>query len=251
MKEKYSFAYSAQGYNHIKASKICQDASGFYCDDDIAIAVVADGHGGDNYPRTDRGSQFAVEAALSAVREFAGTVLFNRVNLLDNADEHIGQLAKNILARWYDAVEDDLAVDPLVEDELAKVSDRYRKKYLSGQRCEKAYGTTLIAVCDMGECWIGLQIGDGKCVCIMPDGTVEEPIPWDDDCQSNVTTSICDSEAIDEFRYCLRREKPVASFIGTDGIDDSYASAEELHGLYRGILSIFAEHGREIGEEEI
>ena len=38
------FAFSEQGYNHIKVGKECQDASGAYTDDDMSIIVVADGH---------------------------------------------------------------------------------------------------------------------------------------------------------------------------------------------------------------
>ena len=122
---------------------------------------------------------------------------------------------------------------------------------MSGQRLEKAYGTTLIAACQTNHYWFGLQIGDGKCVCISQDGSMYEPIPWDEDCQANITTSICDSEAIEEFRYCFMTECPVATLMGTDGIDDSYANSEEMYVLYRSILAIFAEHGCETGENEI
>ena len=89
----------------------------------------------------------------------------------------------------------------------------------------------------------GLQIGDGKCVYIDADGKFSEPIPWDENCQLNVTTSICDSDAIDEFRYFVTENTPTAVFIGSDGIDDSYASDEELYALYRSILKIFIENG--------
>lgn len=60
------FAFSATevGYNHTKIGKVCEDASDFYDDDDMHICVVADGHGSDNYPRTDRGSEMAVNSAM-------------------------------------------------------------------------------------------------------------------------------------------------------------------------------------------
>ena len=74
MNTTYDFAFSEQGYNHIKADKVCQDSSGHYSDDLMAVVVVADGHGSDNYPRTDRGSSFAVEATITAIREFVKTV---------------------------------------------------------------------------------------------------------------------------------------------------------------------------------
>lgn len=251
MNTVYDFAFSEQGYNHIKADKVCQDSSGHYADDSMAVIVVADGHGSDNYPRTDRGSSFAVEATIAAVKEFVKTVEESAVDISADSDSYLEQLAKNILANWYAAVDADLEKYPFEEEELSKVSEKYKKRYMSGQRREKAYGTTLIAACQTKNYWFGLQIGDGKCICISKDGSMYEPIPWDEDCQANVTTSICDSDAIDEFRYCFMQECPVATLMGTDGIDDSYANTEELYVLYRSILAIFAEHGREIGENEV
>lgn len=251
MNTTYDFAFSEQGYNHIKSDKVCQDSSGHYSDDSMAVVVVADGHGSDNYPRTDRGSSFAVEATITAIREFVKTVEDSAIDISADSDSYLEQLAKNILANWYAAVDADLEKYPFSEEELSKVSDKYKKRYMSGQRQEKAYGTTLIAACQTKNYWFGLQIGDGKCVCISQDGSMYEPIPWDEDCQANVTTSICDSEAIEEFRYCFIKECPVATLMGTDGIDDSYANSEEMYVLYRSILAIFAEHGRETGESEI
>lgn len=247
----FDFHFSAQGYNHIKEGKVCQDASASYSDDSMTIAVVADGHGSNNYPRTDRGSYFAVQSAIHAIREFVNTVAESDIDLSSCYEENLEQLAKNILYLWHYNVEEDISRDPFTEEELAKVSEKYRKRYLSDERIEKAYGTTLIAACQTADYWFGLQIGDGKCVCIMPDGVICEPIPWDDDCQSNVTTSICDSEAIDEFRYFFTKTPPVATFMGSDGIDDSYASSQELHDLYSSILTIFAEHGIDIGRKEV
>lgn len=251
MNTSYDFAFSEQGYNHIKSDKVCQDSSGCYSDDSMAVVVVADGHGSDNYPRTDRGSSFAVEATITAVREFVKTVEESAIDISADSDSYLEQLAKNILANWYAAVDADLEKYPFSEEELSKVSEKYKKRYLSGQRQEKAYGTTLIAACQTKDYWFGLQIGDGKCVCISQDGSMGEPIPWDEDCQANITTSICDSEAIEEFRYYFTKECPIATLMGTDGIDDSYANTEEMYVLYRSILAIFAEHGRETGEAEI
>ena len=251
MNTSYDFAFSEQGYNHIKSDKVCQDSSGCYSDDSMAVVVVADGHGSDNYPRTDRGSSFAVEATITAVREFVKTVEESAIDISADSDAYLEQLAKNILANWYAAVDADLEKYPFSEEELSKVSEKYKKRYLSGQRQEKAYGTTLIAACQTKDYWFGLQIGDGKCVCISQDGSMGEPIPWDEDCQANITTSICDSEAIEEFRYYFTKECPIATLMGTDGIDDSYANTEEMYVLYRSILAIFAEHGRETGEAEI
>lgn len=85
----------------------------------------------------------------------------------------------------------------------------------------------------------------------MPNGEIYEPIPWDKQCEQNITTSICDSDAIEEFRFACSTELPAAIFIGSDGIDDSYASSEELHELYRSILLIFSEYGESVGRDEV
>ena len=123
--------------------------------------------------------------------------------------------------------------------------------YLSGECPEKAYGTTLICVCRTAEYWFGLQIGDGRCVCISDDDRVSEPIPWDDECEGKITTSLCDSDALEKFRYYLGKEIPAAVFMGTDGIDDSYSNSDELYVLYRAVLAIFAEYGEERGKAEL
>ena len=247
----YHFAGSAQGYNHIKINKVGQDASGELFWDDVAIIAVADGHGSDNYIRTDLGSKFAVHAALDAIQAFIVDARGCDIDFMDNADDCLAQISKNILAKWHTLVDDDVQAHPFRPDEMAKVSEKYKARYASGLYNAKAYGTTLIAICKTDNFWFGIHIGDGKCVEIMPNGEIYEPIPWDKQCEQNITTSICDSDAIEEFRFACNAELPAAIFIGSDGIDDSYASSEELHELYRSILLIFSEYGESVGKDEV
>lgn len=251
MAEYYQFAHSVQGYNHIKANKVCQDASGECHFEDVSIIAVADGHGSDNYIRTDRGSKFAVSAALTAIKAFVQEARENHLSAVPDSETELIQISKNILARWYTQVENDVACEPFQPKELAKVLEKYKQRYASGQYNAKAYGTTLIAVCMTNEGWFGIHIGDGKCVELLENGTLCEPIPWDEACEQNITTSICDSDAIEEFRYIIQKDFPAAIFIGSDGIDDSYSSEMELHELYRNIFIVFAEHSTEIGSNEV
>lgn len=252
----FAFSATETGYNHTRINKVCEDASDFYDDEKIHICVVADGHGSDNYPRTEFGSKFAVDAAIKNVIEFVNTAEKSQViNDAENNFERMNQLAKSILRSWYESVEEDYNKKPFTEKELEKVSDKYKNRYLSEnieeRKVEKAYGCTLIIYVITDDYSFGMQIGDGKCVLIDEKGQFLEPIPWDDDCQLNVTTSICDDDAIDEFRFYISDKMPTAVFIGSDGIDDSYANEEELYALYRSILKIFIEHGDEVGKSEI
>lgn len=251
MAEYDQFAHSVQGYNHIKANKVCQDASGECHFEDVSIIAVADGHGSDNYIRTDRGSKFAVSAALTAIKAFVQEARENQLPVIPDSETELIQVSKNILARWYAQVENDVVCEPFQSEELEKVSEKYKQRYISGQYNAKAYGTTLITVCMTGAGWFGIHIGDGKCVELLKNGTLCEPIPWDEACEQNITTSICDSDAIEEFRYVIQRDSPAAVFIGSDGIDDSYPSGMELHELYRNIFIVFAEHGADVGSKEV
>ncbi len=252
----FVFSSTATGYNHIKIDKVCEDASDWYSDEKMKICVVADGHGSDNYPRTDRGSSFAVDVAIKSIVEFVSVAEPDEV-LNDEKNDYrlMLQLAASILKEWYQSVENDYEKNPFTEAELEKVSDKYKNRYLSAdmgqRRIEKAYGCTLIAFVVTNNYSFGLQIGDGKCVHIDKKGNFSEPVPWDEDCQMNVTTSICDDNAIEEFRFYISEQAPLAVFCGSDGIDDSYASSEELYALYRSIIKIFIEHGKDIGMKEI
>ena len=269
----FSFSATETGYNHIKAepSKVCEDASGNYDDELMNICVVADGHGSDNYPRTDRGSKYAVQAAIERIKEFVYSVynplpentdknnresaeLISKILSDSYTEVHpLKGLSQSILTRWYELIGDDFQKNPFTENELKNVSDKYKSKYLSeqDQLFEKAYGCTLIAYVVTDSFSFGLQIGDGKCIVIDASGEFTEPIPWDENCQLNVTTSICDEDAGDEFRFYSSSEKPAAVFAGSDGVDDSYASEEEVYALYRSMLKIFIEHGDEVGKLEI
>lgn len=251
-----AFSATETGYNHTKIGKVCEDASDFYNDERMHICVVADGHGSDNYPRTDKGAKYAVDVAISCIKEFVKNADPKKVLDDERCDfVLLLQLAKSILNRWHQSVDDDYNRNPFEEKELEKVSEKYRRRYLSEKeenRCiEKAYGCTLIAYVVTSEYSFGLQIGDGKCVVVDRYGNFTEPIPWDENCQFNVTTSICDSDSIEEFRFSVSDQIPTAVFCGSDGIDDSYANPEELHALYRSILKIFVEHGVEVGRNEI
>ncbi len=256
MSNMFTFSATEVGYNHVKVDKVCEDASGYYDDDKMHICVVADGHGSDNYPRTDRGSDFAVKSTIDCVRSFVETAEVNQVL----SDEEHGfpvmlQLAKSILKDWHERVNADYSSDPFKEEELVNVSEKYRKRYMSENEeertVEKAYGCTLIVYVVTAKYSFGMQVGDGKCVVVDKKGDFSEPIPWDDNCQLNVTTSICDADSIDEFRFYITDSVPTAVFCGSDGIDDSYTSDEEVYALYRSILKIFIEHGIDVGKSEI
>lgn len=232
-----SFNMSVQGSSHIKKNKECQDSSISYSDDNIAIAIVCDGHGGDDYMRSGVGSMFACNAAEANIKSFLENT--GKEKFLSEPIKLLNNLKASIINAWNQLIYKHYEENPFTEAELSGVSEKARKKYVYDGRVESAYGTTLIAVAMTHEYWFGLHIGDGKCVAINPEGKFVQPIPWDSKCFLNSTTSICDSDALGSFRHFYSEKLPVAVFVGSDGIDDCFSNNEQLHNLYKTILYSF------------
>jgi len=256
-----SFDFRSIGASHIKKGTVCQDFSGSVETEIYKLAVISDGHGGEDYFRSDRGSRFAVEAFCKCVEDaFAvsspseeepsdGSFLQNKAKNFADAlnacktdkqtEEQMRWFMRSIVTRWNILVENDLAADPFKEEEMAEVSEKAKGRYEKGEKVQSAYGATLIGAVVTDDFWFGVQIGDGKCVAFDMAGIDTEPIPWDERCFLNVTTSICDENAGGEMRYFFSRDLPCAVFVGSDGIDDSFKNERHLHNFYRVVLSSF------------
>lgn len=232
-----SFNLSVQGASHIKKNKECQDNSASYYDENCAVAIVCDGHGGDDYMRSAVGSYHACKVAEMDIRSFLGTV--SKEQFFANPEKNLRNLKASIINGWNNAIFSHYESHPFTKEELSGISERAKRKYLQEGRIESAYGTTIIAVAMTKEYWFGIHIGDGKCVAVNPEGKFVQPIPWDPKCFLNATTSICDSNALEHFRHFYSEKLPVAVFVGSDGIDDCFSNNDQLHNLYKTILYSF------------
>lgn len=250
--KKYVFAFNCchQGASHRKVNKICQDASYSFSrkNSAYAMAIISDGHGGNNYFRSDRGAKMAVNSAKEAIQGFmenfkkgASIKLYDQ--LFRSPDAFMRQLETNILYRWRKMIEQDYHDNPFTDEEKDLMSKEGREKYESNpdKLFKKAYGATLIAVLVFSDnFWFGLHIGDGKCIAQNSNGTFSQPIPWDDKCFLNVTTSLCDNNPLEEFRHCFHTSNfPSAIFVASDGVDDSFANDDDLYGFYQEIIHTF------------
>ncbi len=212
----HTFAVSQIGASHIVKARPCQDYSASCQTDDYALAVVADGHGGEAYFRSDRGARMAVESAVGVLTEFISHT--HNMNELPEGNWQ-RQVASALIAEWQQRIAADYQQDP-----FAEATDRW----------QKAYGTTLIVALCTQQHFFGMQIGDGRCVAIGNRDTVEHPIPWDKRCFLNRTTSLCDRDALNEFRFCFRNIKSLrAVFVSTDGAEDCFADLNGLYDFYR------------------
>ncbi|MGM9612202.1 MAG: protein phosphatase 2C domain-containing protein [Butyricicoccus sp.] len=246
MQNYRAFSRVERGQRHIKSGTVCQD---FALATDAApgcsVIVVADGHGGADYFRSDRGARFIVQATAATLMEFGAETAAVQLRDLGERKTRLRALFEKILARWQECIQADLFDDPISESQMEGVSPLSRQQYLAGEWVERAYGTTMIAALVTEHYWIGLQQGDGRCIAVRTDGTCEQPIPWDPRCEANITTSICDKNAADEFRHCFSENPPAAIFLCSDGVDSAYPDMDGTYGFCQALASLYLSDGRQ------
>lgn len=242
------FHVTVHGAGHIKKGQPCEDSSITLEDEVCKIFVVADGHGDSNCPRSKTGSEYICRIASEELKSFAGTIreqeweqkLFSP----RSKEQLVRQLIASIIGKWKMAVNEEFRQNPLTAEERSNCA-KYISQYDAGKRIEHIYGTTMIAGLLTDKYLLLLQQGDGRCDVFDQQGSVSQPIPWDDRCFSNVTTSLCDTDAIPSCRYEVVdvQEHPVAACMaGSDGVEDSFFSMDLVHSYYRDLLKYAVEH---------
>ena len=249
---------TCQGESHKATNKVCQDYSFVEITEGHTIAIVCDGHGGERYFRSDIGSEVAAEVTAECLRFFFEGIdknvflgqPFTQHSALStevkNNDYHKGteiekvmrQLFSSIIYNWREKILSHAIATPLTENEVAIVPKEAQQEFTNNVGHEKTYGCTLMCYAQTPDYWLAFHIGDGKCIAFDEEGKWSEPIPWDDKCFLNKTTSLCDSAAIDEFRFCYAGNGtfPLSIFLGSDGIDDSFGETPNMINFYIQIL---------------
>jgi len=259
------FNFSCQGESHKADDKPCQDASfSAVYDDGLAMAIVCDGHGGERYFRSDVGSRMATEVIRDSVKTFVENVdkgmfvgqpytaeeavtseeVIKKQNPIDKA---LRQLFSSIIYQWNEKIADHAANTTISEWEQEHVPQKYLDELNTSETFEKLYGCTLMVYVQTPDYWFAFHLGDGKCISFQQDPFWHEPIPWDDRCFLNKTTSLCDSNAINEFRYCYEGDGqyPWAVFLGSDGMDDSFGEDANLVNFYIQVVKMLVTEGKE------
>ncbi len=177
-------------------------------------------------------------------------------------DQLFSLLFGRIYMQWLQAIEQHAHEHAFTEHEQTMLGAVYQKwlkeqeegRQSIGTRIVKAYGSTLMAFVRTPLYWFAFHIGDGKLLACDSSLQWTEPVPWDCRCFLNLTTSLCDSNPVPEFRYAFNGmggEFPVAVIMGSDGLDDSWGSFERLANFYSQTLGIFLDLGQEKAVEEL
>lgn len=241
------------GERHKEEHIPCQDYSLCVNINGATIAVVCDGHGGEPYFRSDIGARLAAEITYeyvqTFVKEYANDIKGQPFasygtntdgKLPDNSIYMIFyRLFANILLKWEEALMNHIQHHPLSFSEIRRVPKDIQEIYNTGRLIDKAYGTTLMVYVQTNDFWFAFHIGDGKLITFNGEEW-EEPVPWDKACHDNVTTSLCDFNAYNEFRLCYQGDGnfPDAAFLCSDGLEDCFASADKLAEYYKHMTEI-------------
>lgn len=256
------FNHSCQGESHKASDKECQDYSLTWQNEDnsITIAVVCDGHGGDSYFRSATGAKLAATITVEQLRQFLTDVDTSRFAELpftatgtqetleseSELDDVMRRLFRSIYSRWRNAITED-GNRELTEWEREHVEQKYIDLLKDADRIVKAYGCTLMAYVCTIDYWLAFHLGDGKLVMLNDQFEFSQPVPWDEKCFLNKTTSLCGKEPVKDFRFCIQGDGsfPIAVFLGSDGLDDTYGDGDKLNSFYGSIVKELASKGQE------
>lgn len=215
---------SVQGNYHQQIGLPNQDAFGSSAVEGEVTIAVADGHGSARCYRSDRGSAFAVEAALSVAGQF--TARTDPVAILSCDQEHLrAGICTAIVMRWRELVNQDL-----ISRGETGLSTSSRYDELADLLLP--YGSTLMTVIATQGYLLYLQLGDGDILTISLEGTVERPLERDPRLFGNQTTSLCLPEAANDFYTTVtgvNDRMPAAVLLATDGLVNSYQNETEFH----------------------
>lgn len=270
-----AFSKFTIGEGHIADHKPCQDYSLSYTEPGLSVVIVSDGHGGKPYFRSHIGAEKACYVAMDAIRKFINStnISFFAIDGKDvvriyplSAKEHSGKqldaevqlrhLSRTVIDKWREEVKENAADGALDEWEKNNVDKEYIEQLNNPDKLYRVYGCTLIAFVLTPKYWFAMHIGDGKCFAFYDEslGKVwDEPIPWDKRCFLNKTTSLCASDAYDSFRFAYGGvgSMPLAVFLGSDGLDDTFADDDLLCDFYIKILKEILLSSQEKVESEL
>ena len=227
------FNVTSIGYNHLKENKLCQDHSYKYISNDKVIIAVCDGHGGDIYLRSDKGSKYACLAFAKTMKS-----LSKNINIYDINESFVEQLIIKLLCNWNELIESDFNNNLYVKNykkfkidyylssnELDKLSEEMKERIT--KRKSILYGTTLIGCMVINNMLFTIQIGDGLAVYLNNSNELVVPFIDSDDNVANLTCSLCQDDAFDYLHIDIREVDDIQSIIlCTDGVINSYNSYE-------------------------
>lgn len=239
-------AHSVTGAGHARLEQENQDAYDFLPPRGKGIGLslaVADGHGSERSPRSRRGAELAVKAALAELEVLRHhRRLSSQAAVKHYAEE---QLPKRLEARWKTLVEADWQQTAVLgsRDEVQRAASEH-----GGRDLFRLYGTTILGAVVTDSYLVYLQLGDGDIVEVSEDGNARRPFGRDARLLGNETTSLCQDRTWCECRVLfqgLAGRPPALILLASDGLSNSYRDDEGFLQVGRDVLHALRAGGAE------
>lgn len=243
------FNQSVRGSSHVQNKTRMEDFSASYQTEqkECSMIAVADGHGDSRCFRSHLGSQFAVEIAIDQFKAFFEALRLHPDMSVQNIKNNLYNVfSNNIFKGWKKKCLDHYKENPFTNEEISLCPEVAEYDILH------VYGSTLIAAMLYQNHLIILQQGDGHVVMAYEDGHFDMPVALDARCVGNVTTSLCDIDAEEKFTLSLfdtKQNKISACFIGTDGVEDSFANDQLTMSFYMKLAKEFVNHRLDLAQD--
>lgn len=239
--KRETFGASIRGATHKKNGKPCQDyLKSWDVSERLQILSVADGHGSDQSPKSDQGSQIAAEAFCNTMRQYLLNFRENPAELVTFLNrEGSTTFAQDVCRKWHE-----------------KVVNEYGKEYHKDLKQElspaeqneiyKLYGSTLLGLLITDTYVFAFQIGDGDIMRIDSNGAT--PVVESEKILGTETHSLSSPNAWRNAVSSVWRRKddeglPYMYMLTTDGFANSYTSDEEFRKTCQGYFDTVREHG--------
>lgn len=227
--KRYVLGARARGFSHELHNKVCQDALSSFSKAEYDILTVADGHGGDAYIYSDKGSECATMVFRRVMKSIVNDHTYNGVVNLEDIKLYLknnfNKIAENIVGMWKSHVIE------VYKREHHDV-DTVEGKQLSDKEIVELYGSTLLGSLVTPEYVYCFQLGDGNMAIVSEDKA--EMVFEDDGLPGTQTYSLCLDDATLHVKQRIidlersERKKPVMIWLSTDGFYNSYASEDDF-----------------------
>ncbi len=215
------YAISVRGASHESVGEPCQDSARIQTGSEVSIAAVSDGHGSEKHFRSAAGSDMATRVAIRSIMDFTERNGSIDKIFRENPQAAARRIAANMICTWNEEIATHYSFAPLNPQEQA-ISDKY-----GGLPIENIYGATLIVAAVTGRGLFGMQIGDGS-FAVEERGKIRFPMPEDDRLIGNLTTSLCDSDAIGSVRWFYEPGTFSSVILSSDGLINSFKSKDDF-----------------------
>ena len=250
--KRYVYGESVKGATHERNGLPLQDSKRIdEISDRITILAVADGHGSEKCPRSDRGSTMAVNSFCDIMKKYLlgyATEEGGMANLIAFLNrEGDMKFAQDVCAEWQSRVKQSFYKDK--DERLVDADGNY-----NWPKVFSLYGTTLLGMLITDTFVFTFQIGDGDINLITADDI--SPMVEPEKFLGTETHSMSKVDAWRKSVASIRRrdiesDEPYLYMLSTDGFANSYASDEEFTKACRGYYDMISQHGFDAVKENL